>query len=73
MKIKYVKEIPNIRGRHRMIECKPCCDESAKWMKSYISDELIETIVDECPFCKEKIELMEVKNENEKREKRTGI
>ena len=58
MKLKYAKEKSNIHGDHKIIECKPCCYEMTEYIKDYISEELINSIIDKCPYCKEKIELI---------------
>ena len=57
MKLKYAKE-KDIYKTHKIIECIPCCDEMAKRIKGRISESLIDIIVEKCPFCKEKIELI---------------
>jgi len=46
MKLKYTKEKSNIHGDHKIIECKPCCNKAAELIKDYISEELINSIVD---------------------------
>jgi len=58
MKLKYSKEKANIYSDHKIIECKPCCYEMAEYIKDYISEGLINSMVNKCPFCKEKIELI---------------
>lgn len=57
MKIKYVNKV-NVYGDHKIIECKPCCKEATKLIKDYISEDLIDSMVDKCPYCGEKIELI---------------
>jgi len=57
MKLKYSKKA-NIYGDYKIIGCKPCCYEMAEYIKDYISEELINSMVNKCPFCKEKIELI---------------
>jgi len=57
MKIKYSKKA-NIYGDHKIIGCKLCCYEMAELIKDYISRDLINSMVNKCPFCKEKIELI---------------
>lgn len=59
MEIKYNKE-SDIYGDHKIIECKPCCYEMAELIKDYISEELINSMTNKCPFCKEKIILIEI-------------
>ena len=59
MKIKYSKEV-DIYGQHKIIECKPCCDITAILIKEYITDKLIKSMVDKCPHCGKKIELIRI-------------
>jgi len=54
MRIKYSKKV-NIYGLHNIIEAKPCCKKMSKKIKKYITGELINDIVEKCPYCREKI------------------
>lgn len=58
MILKYSKRI-DIYGNHKIIEAKPCCNKMAKSIKEYITEEMINDIIEECPYCKEKIILEE--------------
>jgi len=57
MELKYSKG-SNIYGEHKIIGCKPCCYEMSEKIKDYITEELINSMLDKCPYCKEKIELI---------------
>lgn len=57
MELKYSKG-SNIYGGHKVIKCKPCCYEMSEQIKDYITEELINSMLDKCPYCKEKIELI---------------
>jgi len=59
MKLKYSKK-SNVYGDHKIIECKPCCYEMGEKIKDYISEELVKSMVDKCPYCEEKIKLISI-------------